>query len=127
LMNYKVNDEKGFVCGIKTIYGDDDVILINDEGVIIRIRANDLRVMGRYASGVRVMRLSPEGRVVTFTRTEHDDSAELEEVEQASEEDIRAAEEEEKSEKIEVEAETEVDETEETDDLSDDDGDDDSK
>ena len=112
LMNYKVNDEKGFVCGIKSIYSDDDVILINDDGIIIRIRANDLRVMSRYATGVRVMRLSPDGRVVTFTRTEHDDSAELEEVEQASEEDILMAEQEEKGEKIEVEEE--VDESEET-------------
>jgi DNA gyrase subunit A len=99
LMNYKVNDEKGFICGIKTLYADDDVILINDEGVIIRIRANDLRVMSRYATGVRVMRLSEDGRVVTFT-TEHDDSAELEEVEQADEAEIAAAEAEEASEVI---------------------------
>jgi DNA gyrase subunit A len=103
LMNYKVSDEKGEVCGIRTLYNDDDVILINSDGVIIRIRANDLRTMGRYATGVRVMKLTDEGRVVTFTRTEHDDSAELQEVEQASEEDILAAEEEEKNEIVEVE------------------------
>jgi DNA gyrase subunit A len=110
LMNYKVSDEKGYVVGIKTLYSDDDVILINDDGIIIRIRANDLRVMSRYATGVRVMRLTEEGRVVTFTRTEHDDSAELEEVEQASEEDILAAEAEEASEKVEAEAVVEDDE-----------------
>jgi len=100
LMNYKASEEKGHVVGIKTIYSDDDVILINSDGVIIRIRANDLRTMGRYATGVRVMRLTDDGRVVTFTRTEHDDSAELEEVEQASEEDILAAEAEEASEDV---------------------------
>jgi DNA gyrase subunit A len=109
LMNYKVSDEKGLVCGIKTIYADDDVILINSDGIIIRIRANDLRTMGRYATGVRVMRLTDDGRVVTFTRTEHDDSAELEEVEQASEEDILAAEAEEKAEVIAEEPEPEDD------------------
>ncbi|MCL2086422.1 MAG: DNA gyrase subunit A [Oscillospiraceae bacterium] len=92
VLNYKTGDEKGSVCGIKTIYSDDDVILISDSGIIIRIRANDLRTMGRYASGVRVMRLQNDGRVVTFTRTEHDDSAELAEVEAANEEDIRLAE-----------------------------------
>ncbi|MCL1865836.1 MAG: DNA gyrase subunit A [Oscillospiraceae bacterium] len=113
LMNYKVSDEKGLVCGIKTLYADDDVILINDDGVIIRIRANDLRTMGRYATGVRVMRLSPEGRVVTFTRTEHDDSAELEEVEKESEEDVLAAQAEEAAEVI-------VDDAEDLDDDSDD-------
>ena len=110
LLNYKISDEKGLVCGIRTIYGDDDVILINDDGIIIRIRANDLRAMGRYATGVRVMRLSPEGRVVTFTRTEHDDSAELEEVEQADEADILEAEAAEKAEVVEVEEEAVDDE-----------------
>ena len=112
LLNYKVNDEKGFVCGIKTLYSDDDVILINDDGVIIRIRANDLRVMSRYATGVRVMRLSPDGRVVTFTRTEHDDSVELEEIEAADEADILAAEQEEKGEVAEVEELDDADEVE---------------
>jgi len=101
LLNYKAGEEKGFVCGIKTLYADDDVILINDEGVIIRIRANDLRAMGRYATGVRVMRLSENGRVVTFTRTEHDDAAELEEVEQADEAEILAAQREEEGEEAE--------------------------
>jgi len=81
LMNYRVTAERGLVCGIKSLYEDDDVILINDEGVIIRIRANDLRVMGRYAGGVRVMRLGADSRVVTFTRTEHDEGEDFEEVE----------------------------------------------
>ena len=42
--------------------------------------------------GVRVMKLSDEDRVVTFTRTEHDETADIEEVEQASDEEIAAAE-----------------------------------
>jgi DNA gyrase subunit A len=109
-INYRTDDERGYVCGIKTLYADDDVILINDDGVIIRIRANDMRVMGRYGKGVRVMRLSDTGRVVTFTRTEHDDSAELEEVEQADEADILAAEAEEQAEVVEAEEEVTDDE-----------------
>ncbi|MCL2696671.1 MAG: DNA gyrase subunit A [Oscillospiraceae bacterium] len=81
LTNYRITPERGQVCGIRSLYEDDDVILINDEGVIIRIRANDLRVMGRYACGVRVMRLGADSRVVTFTRTEHDEGEDFEEVE----------------------------------------------
>ncbi|MBD5112074.1 MAG: DNA gyrase subunit A [Ruminococcaceae bacterium] len=91
LKNYPVSDEKGYVVGIRTLGPDDDVILISADGVIIRIRANDLRVMGRPASGVRVMRLADEDRVVTFSRTPHDDSEETEEVEKASEEEIAAS------------------------------------
>lgn len=91
LKNYPVSDEKGYVVGIRTLGPDDDVILISADGVIIRIRANDLRVMGRPASGVRVMRLADEDRVVTFSRTQHDDSEETEEVEKASDEEIAAS------------------------------------
>lgn len=106
LKNYKIRDDRGYVCGIRSIQADDDVILISTDGVIIRIRANDLRVMRRTGLGVRVMKLSDEDRVVTFTRTEHDDTADIEEVEQASDEEIAAAEAEAEAEVIEDEPET---------------------
>ena len=106
LKNYKIRDDRGFVCGIRSIQADDDVILISTDGVIIRIRANDLRVMRRTGLGVRVMKLSDEDRVVTFTRTEHDETADIEEVEQASDEEIAAAEAEAEAEVIEDEPET---------------------
>lgn len=106
LKNYKIRDDRGYVCGIRSIQADDDVILISTDGVIIRIRANDLRVMRRTGLGVRVMKLSDEDRVVTFTRTEHDETADIEEVEQASDEEIAAAEAEAEAEVIEEEPET---------------------
>lgn len=106
LKNYKIRDDRGYVCGIRSIQVDDDVILISTDGVIIRIRANDLRVMRRTGLGVRVMKLSEEDRVVTFTRTEHDETADIEEVEQASDEEIAAAEAEAEAEVIEDEPET---------------------
>lgn len=106
LKNYKIRDDRGYVCGIRSIQADDDVILISTDGVIIRIRANDLRVMRRTGLGVRVMKLSDEDRVVTFTRTEHDETADIEEVEQASDEEIAAAEAEAEAEFIEDEPET---------------------
>lgn len=106
LKNYKIRDDRGYVCGIRSIQTDDDVILISTDGVIIRIRANDLRVMRRIGLGVRVMKLSDEDRVVTFTRTEHDETADIEEVEQASDEEIAAAEAEAEAEVIEDEPET---------------------
>ncbi|MGN0654697.1 MAG: DNA gyrase subunit A [Oscillospiraceae bacterium] len=92
LLNYKVSDEKGYVCGIKVVDEDDDIIMISTEGIIIRIRACDIRVMGRYATGVRLMRVNGENKVVSFTRAEHDEEAEVEEVEQLSAEQIAAEE-----------------------------------
>ncbi|MGN0637493.1 MAG: DNA gyrase subunit A [Huintestinicola sp.] len=89
MLSYKVSEEKGYVCGIKIVDEDDDIIMIASDGVIIRIRACDIRVMGRYATGVKLMRVSGEDRVVSFTRAEHDDSAETEKIEQPSEEELQ--------------------------------------
>ncbi len=88
MLNYKVSDDKGYVCGIKIVDEEDDIIMIATDGVIIRIRACDIRIMGRYATGVKLMRVSGEDRVVAFTRAEHDDSAETEKIEQPSEEEL---------------------------------------
>lgn len=88
MLNYKVSDDKGYVCGIKIVDEEDDIIMIATDGVIIRIRACDIRIMGRYATGVKLMRVSGEDRVVAFTRAEHDDSTETEKIEQPSEEEL---------------------------------------
>ena len=88
MLNYKVSDDKGYVCGIKIVDEEDDIIMIATDGVIIRIRACDIRIMGRYATGVKLMGVSGEDRVVAFTRAEHDDSAETEKIEQPSEEEL---------------------------------------
>ena len=90
MLNYKISEEKGNVCGIKVVDETDDIIMISNDGVVIRIRACDVRVMGRYATGVKVMRISENARVVTFTRAEHEEDVEIEQIEQPSEEEIQA-------------------------------------
>lgn len=88
LLNYKTGEEKGYVCGIKVVDETDDIILISNDGIIIRIRCADVRIMGRYATGVKVMKVAEESRVVSFTRAEHDEEAEVETVDEPSEEEI---------------------------------------
>ncbi|MCQ2459269.1 MAG: DNA gyrase subunit A [Ruminococcus sp.] len=92
LKNYKVDDVRGHVCGIKIVDNEDDIILVSSDGIIIRILADDIRIMGRIAKGVRVMRVNEGAKVVAFTRAEHDDSAEIEKVEQLTEEQLKEAE-----------------------------------
>ncbi|MDE5935962.1 MAG: DNA gyrase subunit A [Ruminococcus sp.] len=92
LINYKVDDIKGYVCGIKIVDEDDDIILVSSDGIIIRILASDIRIMGRIAKGVRVMRVGENAKVVAFTRAEHDDSVQTEKVEQLTDEQIKLAE-----------------------------------
>ena len=108
LLNYKASDEKGYVCGIKVVDEEDDIIMISTEGIIIRIRACDIRVMGRYATGVRLMRVNGDNRVVSFTRAEHDEEAEVEEVEQLSDEQAKAQEDSAKAEEANEDIEPDV-------------------
>ena len=116
LTNYKVDEVRGHVCNIKIVDEEDDIILVSSDGIIIRILASDVRIMGRIAKGVRVMKLSEGANVVAFTRAEHDDSAETEKVEQLTDEQAEAAEaeaaEEEKNEVV-IEADPDDDENEE--------------
>lgn len=67
-INYKISNQKGHVIGIKVVDDNDDLILISDDGIIIRICVRDVNVMSRYAGGVRVMRVQEDARVVTFAR-----------------------------------------------------------
>ncbi len=87
MMNYKVSEEKGHVCGVKVVDNDKDIIMISTGGVIIRIRVSDIRVMGRYATGVKLMRVSENESVAAFTVADHDDTAETAKVESIEEDE----------------------------------------
>ena len=71
LLNYHT-DRFGDVAAIKVVDEDDDVILISEDGVIIRIMASSIRECARPSKGVRVMKLQEGGRVVTLARAPHD-------------------------------------------------------
>lgn len=86
LTNYKLDEIRGHVCGIKIVDEDDDIILVSSDGIIIRILASDVRIMGRNAKGVRVMKVTAGAKVVAFTRAEHEENAETEKVEQITDE-----------------------------------------
>ena len=73
ILNYKKEDA---VAGVAVLQDSDDIMLISQEGIIIRMHASDITVQGRYASGVRVMRVAEGDRVVTVAPTEREDDAE---------------------------------------------------
>ena len=78
--------ERGTVCGIKVVDETDDILLISSDGIVIRVCCADIRLMGRTAKGVRIMRVAGENRVVAFSRTEHDENAACSQVEDTAEE-----------------------------------------
>ena len=68
LTNYKVDAEHGDVCGIKVVDESDDLMFISSDGVIIRTPCDQIRLMGRVAKGVRVMRVNEGQRDRKSTR-----------------------------------------------------------
>ena len=86
------DSSKDLVAGVKIVDENDDVILISQEGIIIRVHVPDITVQSRYGSGVRVMRLAEGDKVMVLARTEHDDEAAAEKPEEAPAEELSAEE-----------------------------------
>ena len=80
ILNYHV-EKYGNVAAIKVVDLDGDIILIADDGVIIRIEAGSIRICARPSKGVRVMKVNEGSKVITMARAPHDDEEEISAVE----------------------------------------------
>ncbi len=79
IRNYDASKDK--VAAVKIVDDVDDILLSSQEGIIIRLHADSIPVQSRYGSGVRVMRLGENDKVMVLARTDHDDEAQTETVE----------------------------------------------
>ena len=70
LKAYGVSDKTGPVAVIKVAQETDDILIISDDGTIIRMAVTDINIYGRSAQGVRVMRLSEGAKVISLSRSE---------------------------------------------------------
>jgi len=71
LKNYNITEKTGDIADIKVVDEGDDILLISDDGTIIRMAAKDVSIYGRGTQGVRLMRLDEGARVISVARTEH--------------------------------------------------------
>ena len=78
IRNYDAAKDK--VAAVKIVDDVDDVLLSSQEGIIIRLHANEIPLQSRYGSGVRVMRLGENDKVMVLARTDHDDEAQTEQI-----------------------------------------------
>ncbi len=58
----------GHIIGVKIVNDKDDIMLITDTGVVIRINVKDISVLGRNTQGVTLMRTSDSGKVVNIAK-----------------------------------------------------------
>lgn len=70
------NEKTGKLVALKVVNEEEDLMLISDNGVIIRMAAADVRMVGRSSLGVKVMRLRPGAKIVSVATTEHIDDEE---------------------------------------------------
>lgn len=81
IITYNLNNKTGHVIGAKVVEDTDDLMIINDNGVLIRIKVEDISVTGRITSGVRLMKVDDETRLVSIAKiNEQDEEDEIETV-----------------------------------------------
>jgi DNA gyrase subunit A len=81
IITYNLNNKTGHVIGAKVVEDSDDLMIINDNGVLIRIKVEDISVTGRITSGVRLMKVDDETRLVSIAKiNEQDEEDEIETV-----------------------------------------------
>ena len=83
---FKITDKNGSLVGMRTYTGEEDILLITNEGIIIRFSAEDISKTGRDTQGVRLMRLDEEHFISTMSIVYPDDEDENEEGTEAVEE-----------------------------------------
>ena len=76
LKGYNVTEKTGPVVGVKVVNDNDDVLVINDAGVIIRMAVSGISTYGRTAQGVKIMNLEDGVKVISFARTDHEEDEE---------------------------------------------------
>ncbi len=87
----KVSERNGPVVGVIQIYSGDEVILISDQGTLVRIRGEEVSTQGRNTQGVRLINLASDESLVGLARVEEADLVEAGLAEGADEADSDAA------------------------------------
>jgi DNA gyrase subunit A len=76
VINVKVTEKNGAVVGIKSVTDADQLLLITQSGMLIRLKVRDIRETGRAAQGVRVIQLEAGDRVVAVAKLAEPDETE---------------------------------------------------
>ena len=70
LKGYQITDKTGKAAGVKAVDDTDDILLISDDGTMIRMAAADVNLYSRTAQGVKVMRVAEGSKVIALARVE---------------------------------------------------------
>ncbi|MZQ74783.1 MAG: DNA gyrase subunit A [Peptoclostridium sp.] len=76
IKTYNVNDKTGFIAGSKTVNTDDELMIISSDGVLIRLKVEDISQFGRATSGVKLMKTEGDAHIVSIAKILADEEQE---------------------------------------------------
>ena len=68
IKTYNIADKTGDIVGAQMVSEDDDMMIINSDGVLIRLRVNEISLFGRVTSGVKLMKTDDEVNIVSIAK-----------------------------------------------------------
>ena len=71
---YKITEKTGNIVGVKAVRGNDEMMLITTEGIIIRIKVDGTALLGRVTSGVKLMNLADDVTIASIAKVREDKS-----------------------------------------------------
>jgi DNA gyrase subunit A len=94
VLTYRITEKTGKSIGMMLVSEDDDIILISSDGTIIRMKVNEISILGRATQGVTLMRMSEGNNVVSMARMvneEEEENGDIPEYEDEFDTDSEAA------------------------------------
>ena len=70
---YKITEKTGNVVGIKAVDEEDEIMVINTEGIVIRMRCSSISILGRITSGVKLINLQKNDKVASIAKVRKGD------------------------------------------------------
>lgn len=83
---YKITEKTGNVMGVKAVHEDDEIMIINTEGIVIRMKCKGISVLGRITSGVKLINLKDGDVVASIAKVRKGDEEEVDSVDDSENE-----------------------------------------
>jgi len=83
----QITEKNGPMCAVKTVDGTEDIMLITNNGILIRMDVNDISCIGRNTQGVRLIRLAEDECVATVARVKKEENSDENDITEKEEND----------------------------------------
>ncbi|NTW70998.1 MAG: DNA gyrase subunit A [Eubacteriaceae bacterium] len=77
IQTYKITDKTGDIIGLMVTCKDDEIMMINNQGIVIRLEVGGISTMGRSTQGVRLMKLDKSEKIVTIAKVISEDEIDI--------------------------------------------------